>query len=143
MKAIVEHICLAASSLLLAVSCQRSGLEDGTGYLTVSLGLGDPSEITVKSAEAPSDDMVFSLSIVGEDGRHSYTVADYRTLATEPLAVAAGRYTVTATSGLGSAAAWGAPYYSGSTTLLVKPEQTSTANITCTLANTNLVVLSH
>ena len=134
------NAALAAILLLFALSCKKGGFDGGTGYLTVSLGMGDPSEITVKSPEAPAEDMVFSLSIVGEDGVHSYSVADHRTLATEPLAVAAGRYTVTATSGSDSAAAWGSPYYSGSTTILVKPEQKATANITCTLANTMVTV---
>ena len=129
----------AAAVLLLALSCAKREYS-GTGYLTVSLEMGDPSEITVKSPEAPSDDMVFSLSIVGDDGVHRYSVADYRTLATEPLAVAAGWYTVTATSGNDSAAAWGSPYYSGSQRILVKPERTNTVNITCTLANTMVTV---
>ena len=134
----ITGIFIAAAALLVLFSCKKGGFE-GTGYLTVSVGTEDP-ELVVKSPEAPSDDMVFSLSIVGEDGVHSYTVADARTLATEPLAVAAGRYTVTATSGNQSAAAWGSAYYSGSATILVKPEQKATANITATLANTMVTV---
>lgn len=130
---------LAAIVLLSVLSCAKREYS-GTGYLTVSLGMGDPSEITVKSPEAPDDDMIFSLSIVGDDGVHSYSVADYRTLATEPLAVAAGWYTVTAYSGSDNAAAWGSPYYSGSQRILVKPERTNTVNITCTLANTMVTV---
>lgn len=124
--------------LLALFSCRKGGYE-GTGYLTVSVGMEDP-ELVVKSPETPSEDMVFSLSIVGEDGIHSYTVEDARTLATEPLAVAAGRYTVTATTGIDTAANWGSAYYSGSTTILVKPEQTATARIVTTLANTMVTV---
>ena len=134
------NAALAAILLLFALSCTKRGFDGGTGYLAVSLGMGDPSEITVKSPEAPAEDMVFSLSIVGDDGVHSYSVADHRTLATEPLAVAAGRYTVTATSGSLSTADWGSPCYVGSTTILVKPETTNTANIVCTLANTKVTV---
>lgn len=122
---------------LLACSCKREAVQ--TGYLTVTVGTDIP-EIIVKSPEAPSDDMVFSLTIAGEDGIHNYTVEDARTLQTEPLAVAAGRYTVTATSGNGSPAAWGSAVYTGSTTLVVKPEQLNTANIVCTLANTMVTV---
>ncbi len=124
--------------ILSLFSCRKGGYE-GTGYLTVSVGMEDP-ELVVKSPETPSEDMVFSLSIVGEDGIHSYTVEDARTLATEPLAVAAGRYTVTATTGIDTAANWGSAYYSGSTTILVKPEQTATARIVTTLANTMVTV---
>ncbi len=124
--------------ILALFSCRKGGYE-GTGYLTVSVGMEDP-ELVVKSPETPSEDMVFSLSIVGEDGIHSYTVEDARTLATEPLAVAAGRYTVTATTGIDTAANWGSAYYSGSTTILVKPEQTATARIVTTLANTMVTV---
>ncbi len=138
MRRILTNFLPAALLAVLSLaSCKRD--EAGTGYLTVTLGTDVP-EIIVKSPEAPSEDMVFSLSIVGEDGIHSYTVADARTLETEPIAVAAGRYTVTATSGSDPRAAWGAPYYSGSTTILVKPEQLSTAHIVCTLANTMVTV---
>lgn len=132
------NICIAAVLLLLAYSCKKAGWE-GTGFLAVTVGTDDP-ELVVKSPETPSDDMVFSLSIVSEDGTHSYTVADARTLASEPLTVAAGRYTVTATSGQAMAADWGSAYYSGSATLLVKPEQKTTAHIVATLANTMVTV---
>ena len=134
----ITGIFIAAVLLLAAVSCKKGG-DEGMGYLTVTVGTDVP-EIIVKSPEAPSDDMVFSLTIAGEDGVHNYTVADARTLQTEPLAVAAGRYTVTATSGSDPQAAWGAPCYSGSASLLVKPEQTSTANIVATLSNTMVTV---
>ena len=132
------NICIAAVLLLAAFSCKKSGWEEA-GYLTVTVGTDNP-ELVVKSPEAPSDDLVFSLTIAGEDGVHNYSVADARTLMTEPLAVAAGRYTVTATSGSDPAAAWGAPCYSGATTLVVKPEQKTTANIIATLANTMVTV---
>ena len=131
-------ILLPAVLLLSLFSCKKSGPEE-MGYLMVTVGTDDP-ELIVKSPETPSEDMVFSLTIAGEDGVHNYTVADARTLATEPLAVAAGRYTVTATSGQSMAADWGSAYYSGSATLLVKPEQTSTARIVATLANTMVTV---
>ena len=134
----ITGIFIAAVLLLAAVSCKKGGFE-GTGFLSVTVGTDVP-EIIVKSPEAPSDDMVFSLTIAGEDGVHNYTVADARTLLTDPIAVAAGRYTVTATSGNQSAAAWGSAYYSGSTTILVKPEQKATANIVATLANTMVTV---
>ena len=134
-----KYFLPAALTLLSLASCKRDALDGGTGYLTVSIGTDLP-EIIVKSPEAPAEDMVFSLTIAGEDGVHNYTVADARTLETEPLAVAAGRYTVTATSGNVTPAAWGSAYYSGSTTLLVKPEQLNTANIVCTLANTMVTV---
>ena len=134
----ITRIFIPAVLLLALFSCKKGGFE-GTGYLSVSVGAELP-ELIVKSPEAPSDDMVFSLSIVGEDGIHSYTVADARTLATEPLAVAAGRYTVTATSGSQVSAEWGAAYYSGTATILVKPEQTTTANIVAKLANTMVTV---
>ena len=131
---------LPAALLLstLLVSCKRT--VEGIGYLAVTVGTEAP-EIIVKGLETPPEDLVFSLSIVGEDGVHSYTVADAKTLETEPLAVAAGRYTVTATSsGSTQAAAWGSPIYTGSTTLIVKPEQVNTAHIACTLANTMVTV---
>ena len=124
---------------LMMLSCAREARDGAVGYLAVNVGTDDP-EIIVKSGEAPSADMTFSLSIVGEDGVHSYTVDDYRTLADNPLPVAAGRYTITAVSGQESTASWGSPRYSGSTSVMVKPEQVNTATITCSLTNTMVTV---
>ena len=82
--------------LLLAVSCTRSLQEDGTGYLSVSLERDD--ELILKAAQAPSDDMVFSLSVY-RGAELVTTVDDYRTLLTQPLELLSGKYRVVASSG--------------------------------------------
>ena len=140
MRSVKIKTVFAALALLLVLSCTKREYPGGVGYLTVSLGTGDPSEITVKSQAAPPEDMVFSLSIVGEDGKHSYNVADHRTLATQPLTVAAGWYLITATSVETSTPETGSPVYGGSKRVLVKPEQTSEADIVCYLTNTMVTV---
>ena len=131
---------LAAVSCLLALSCERGVTGEGYGQLTVNMGFGSPEEIQVKSPTAPPADMVFSLSIVSQDLQHTYTVDDHRTLAAEPLTLPAGTYTVTASTGTPSNARWESPCYSGSASVLVKPEQKATANIVASLSDTKVTV---
>ena len=75
--------------LFLAVSCTRSLQEEGTGYLSVSLERDD--ELILKAAQAPSDDMTFSLSVY-RGAELVTTVEDYRTLQTQPLELLSGKY---------------------------------------------------
>ena len=127
--------------LTLAVSCSlRETVRDGFGYLSVSLGADTSSELVVKAGEAPADDQVFSLTVTSDKTGEATVVSDYRTLQQEPLRLAVGSYTVKASSGTLQDAAWDAPVYEGSTQVLIKPEQTNTADITCTLANTMVTV---
>ena len=118
--------------LLLAVSCTRSLQEDGTGYLSVSLERDD--ELILKAAQAPSDDMVFSLSVY-RGAELVTTVDDYRTLLTQPLELLSGKYRVVASSGTDAEASIESPYYEGSAEVTVPVAKTVSAQIVCTLAN--------
>ena len=133
---------LLAAAVMMAgiVSCREGRIGSPVGTLSVSVGTTEPGELIVKGGVAPADDLVFSLTIDREDGTGHYEVADHRILATEPLTVPAGRYTVNAVSGTGAKAAWDDPFYSGSASVLVKPEQDNTATVTCSLANTLVTV---
>ena len=132
---------LAAATILAGLaSCREVRVGESVGTLSVSVGTSEPGELIVKGGEAPAEGLVFSLSIDREDGTGHYEVADHRTLEGNPLTLPAGRYTVSAVSGNGAKAAWDNPFYSGSASVLVKPEQDNTATVTCTLANTLVTV---
>ena len=118
--------------LFLAVSCTRSLQEEGTGYLSVSLERDD--ELILKAAQAPSDDMTFSLSVY-RGAELVTTVEDYRTLQTQPLELLSGKYRVVASSGTDAEAAIESPYYEGSVEVTVPVNKTVSAQIVCTLAN--------
>ena len=123
-------------------SCRRETASDGRsyGYLTVALAEDDSSSDIVVKAPGDGEDLGFSLEITPKDGGETITVADHRTLAAEPLKIAAGNYTIVAKSGTLQNAAWDAPYYEGQTDILIKPEQENVANITATQANTAVTV---
>ena len=142
MKVKLEHLARIFAAVVLAMgafSC-RHGLSEPEGTLSVSVAPSAPGELIVKGGEAPAEDLVFSLSIDREDGTGHYEIADHRTLIGNPMTLPAGRYTISAVSGTGAKAMWDNPFYSGSTEVLVKPEQENTATVTCTLANTLVTV---
>ena len=125
MKVKLEHLARIFAAVVLAMgafSC-RHGLSEPEGTLSVSVAPSAPGELIVKGGEAPAEDLVFSLSIDREDGTGHYEIADHRTLIGNPMTLPAGRYTISAVSGTGAKAMWDNPFYSGSTEVLVKPEQ--------------------
>ena len=136
MKRLISILLL--SGILTALSCSRQEEVRGTGYLTVQIRSDAAPEVVVKSAGEP--DPVFSLTVVSRETGAETTVADARSLAADPLVLPAGEYTVRATSGTDAEAAWNAPFYAGSADILVKPEQTTEAEVTCTLANVMVTV---
>lgn len=123
----------AAALILAALSCTReAGVQEAFGALEVDLWCNAP-EIIVKSATPTADDIPFTLTIAGEDGRHNYSIADHRTLAAEPLLIPAGKYTISAKGGDADGSGWGVRSWKGSTSLTVKPEQQNRATISCSL----------
>ena len=129
-------LILAAAAL---PACSHGDLSREYGFLKLRLSEEISVEtLSTKSAGAAEDP--FRLEITSASTGETIQVPDCRTLETEPLTLVAGRYKVEAFSGENSPAAWNAPYYSGSTDVTVKPEQTTTAEITATLASSMVTV---
>ena len=129
-------LILAAAALS---ACSQGDISREYGFLKLHLSEELSVEtLSTKSAGAAEDP--FRLEITSASTGETIQVPDCRTLETEPLTLVAGRYKVEAFSGENSPAAWNAPYYSGTTDVLVKPEQTTTANITATLASSMVTV---
>ena len=133
-----RSLTLLSALLLLLPSCMHEVGTDASGYLKVDV-LEDFSSETVVT-KADGGDPVFSLEVKSLRTGKVTTVADASTLSAEPLTLAVGRYSVTASSGEVQNAAFDAPVYAGSQEVQIKPDQTATANITCSLANTMVSV---
>jgi len=133
-----RSLTLLSVLLLLLPSCMHEDGKDASGYLKVDV-LEDFSSETVVT-KADGGDPVFSLEVKSLRTGKVTTVADASTLSAEPLVLAVGRYSVTASSGDVQNAAFDAPVYAGSQEVQIKPDQTATANITCSLANTMVSV---
>lgn len=125
----------AAALILAALSCTREvSRESGSGVLKLNIGTKAP-ELIVRSGfgtQMPA----FSVQIESEDGKHAYSVADSRDFPAEGLEIAAGIYTVNVESLPVAASEWGTPAWAGSAKVTVKPEQKTSANISCTMSNT-------
>ena len=113
-------------------------LPSGYGFLKLKLHEDIGVETLTKSAGAP--DPLFSLEVTSAQTGEKTLVPDYRALETEPLSLVAGRYDLQVFSGSNAPAAWNAPYYSGKTSVILKPEQTTTAEIEASLASSMVTV---
>lgn len=137
MKRIYLYMAILLASTL--VSCNERIIEPaGYGYLGVSLERDD--DVILKSLEAPSDDMVFTIEVYrGEE--LVATCADHRTLDESPLKLPVDTYRVVATAGNVSAeAGFDMPVYSGETEVPVLPDRKNEAEIVASLANVKVTV---
>lgn len=134
-KTIMRHAWALAVPMLLAVSCKENVSGDpGKGQLGIT-AMCD-TEISVKSAAAPGDDMVFSVSVYDENNTLAAHVADHNDLAGKPFSLHSGAYRIEIVNGDPSVgAAFDAPVYSGQTNAVVKPDRLTSATVTATLAN--------
>lgn len=129
--------------LLLALSACSREPEGGTGFLSVALGDDGSVDVVTRGAVPAAE--AYSLAVSRDGSEHVVTVPDHRTLAQTPLELSAGIYTVKAWKASSASsepadAAWNAPFYSGKTTVTILPGRTSTARVTCALANTGVSV---
>ena len=134
-----RSLILLSVLLLLLPSCTHETGSDGSGYLKVDVQEDHSSETIATKADG--GDPVFSLEVKSLRTGKVTTVEDAATLLSNPLVLAVGRYSVTASSSEMQNAAFDAPVYEGSVDVQIKPEQTATASITCTLANTMVSVV--
>ncbi len=130
---------MALLSLWLVTSCNTEMIQSNShGYLDISLG-SDLSEEVVTRADG---ELAFSVDVVNASGvsvvsREISATTDGRPTVSDPIELTVGSYTVEAASGENLNAAFGNPYYAGrSASIKVSPNRTTTANVTCTLANT-------
>lgn len=134
----MKRFCYSLVSVLVLVSafsCRKAEIESGYGYLSVALDRDDSEDLVFKSA--PADDQIFSVTIYNPLGQEVANVEDYRQLASEPLVLPAGNfdYTALASSGAGKAAAFGEPFYSGTSGFRIDNGKTTEVEITCALSN--------
>ena len=122
--------------LALAISsCERVDIEVGqTGYLCVDLQQDLTVDPVFKSDAA--EDMTFSITVRDDRDEVIAVYDDHRELASQPLELRAGFiYKVSASSAEISAAAFDAPFYSGSAEVEIKENIVNTVPVTVSLAN--------
>lgn len=135
-----KKILYISALVMLSAACSTERQEEGKGYLKVNIASQETPLFIVKGGEGGEEEMVFSLNIKNNSSGQEQNIPDHRVLASEPVSLNVGSYTVKASSGELLNAAWNAPVYSGQTMVNIRPEQTNTASINCGLANTIVTV---
>lgn len=129
---------LIIAAVFAIAACSKNEQAEGYGYLSVKLSSDEISTVVVKGSVP--DDMTFALQVKNSTTGEIHLVDDSRNLESEPLKLAPGSYTITASSGISENAVWNSPVYSGTATVVIRPETVSTASIKCRLATTMVTV---
>ena len=135
---ILCHALLAA----VLLSCSHDGLRDnGEGWLCARVYEDDALDVRIPQLRSVNDGTpVFSLTVYdAKDVRKAY-LEDCSVLADNPLALPVGSYTAVVSSAETGAAAFGAPFYTGSTGFSIVSGEVANIDITASVANTKVTV---
>ena len=138
MKKIYLFLFVILSTLSIT-SCQQDDLNDNIGYLRIEVGTNAYVDTRIAADYNPKQ---IALQILDSKGGIVESTDDWETLSGQQIRLAAGTYTVIASSNGfdGSESGFDIPYYAGSQQITVQTGKEVTANITCTLANVKVTV---
>ena len=134
---------LLASAGLLAAGCSTENDTEATGYGTLSVSCTADTSIDTASAEASGTPEApaagaFSLTVTGETGTQKWdTLTEFEQSET---VFRMGSYTVAIAHGDPDAEGAGKPYYYAEQKIEVLPRRTVNADLTATVANSQVVI---
>jgi hypothetical protein len=132
-------------SAFAVYSCQsETDLNDGVGYLTLDIETVSVVNPNSRVSEDYNPKML-AVKVVDDDENVYFTTDDYTTLKDKAIRLNPGKYTVVAYSYDSSfngqnESGFDIPYYAGQTVVNIEKGTSTTANITCTLANVKVSV---
>lgn len=138
-----QLIYLLASACLLAAGCSTENKTDETGYGTLAINCTADTSIDTASAEASGTPEApaagaFSLTVTGETGTQKWdTLTEFEQSQT---VFRMGAYTVAIAHGDPDAEGAGKPYYYAEQKIEVLPRRTVNADLTATVANSQVVI---
>jgi len=138
-----QLIYLLASAGLLAAGCSTENDTEATGYGTLSVSCTADTSIDTASAEASGTPAApaagaFSLTVTGETGTQKWdTLTEFEQSET---VFRMGSYTVAIAHGDPDAEGAGKPYYYAEQKIEVLPRRTVNADLTATVANSQVVI---
>ncbi|MBR4095036.1 MAG: DUF4493 domain-containing protein, partial [Bacteroidales bacterium] len=119
-------------------SCNKDGGSAGTGFLKLNISQDESLVVVGTKAEA---DPVYKVEVQNSEGVVVASYDNHNDMATSPLKLKAGKYTVIGTTGEnGGHAAFGMPVYQGKDEVEVVVGQTTTAEVVCTLSQVKVTV---
>lgn len=119
--------------LLLFTACKEEDMALGEGSVRLSVRVSDDVAVVTRSVD-PVIYNTMQTRIYSSKGLIRYY--DATTPIPETLNLASGQYHVFVLAGDSVPAAFNTPYYTGSTDFDVRSGETTTASVTCTVANT-------
>lgn len=119
--------------LLLFTACKEEDMALGEGSVRLNVRVSDDVAVVTRSVD-PVIYNTMQTRIYSSKGLIRYY--DATTPVPETLNLASGQYHVFVLAGDSVPAAFNAPYYTGSTDFDVRSGETTTASVTCTVANT-------
>lgn len=119
--------------LLLFTACKEEDMALGEGSVRLSVRVSDDVAVVTRAVD-PGIYNTMQTRIYSSKGLIRYY--DATTPVPETLNLASGQYHVFVLAGDSVPAAFNAPYYTGSTGFDVRSGETTTASVTCTVANT-------
>ena len=138
-----QLIYILASACLLAAGCSTENKTDETGYGTLAINCTADTSIDTASAEASGTPEApaagaFSLTVTGETGTQKWdTLTEFEQSET---VFRMGSYTVAIAHGDPDAEGAGKPYYYAEQKIEVLPRRTVNADLTATVANSQVVI---
>lgn len=119
--------------LLLFTACKEEDMALGEGSVRLNVRVSDDVAVVTRAVD-PGIYNTMQTRIYSSKGLIRYY--DATTPVPETLNLASGQYHVFVLAGDSVPAAFNAPYYTGSTGFDVRSGETTTASVTCTVANT-------
>ena len=117
-------------------SCSRENvIPDGYGYMTAAVTRDNSTiDVTTKAGENTDSEITFKLDVYN-GAELVQTIADHKTLSSNPLQLKTAKYTVKASNRDEVAAIFDSPRYAGETAIEIKPNTTVNASIKCSLSD--------
>lgn len=110
-------------------------IPDGYGYMTAAVTRDNSTiDVTTKADENTDSEITFKLDVCNGT-ELVQTIADHKTLSSNPLQLKTDKYTVKASNRDEVAAIFDSPRYAGETTIEIKPNTTVNASIKCSLSD--------
>ena len=131
-----NYIGIGIFGLASLIACQRETvMPDGYGYMTAAVTRDNSTiDVTTKADENTDSEITFKLDVYN-GAELVQTIADHKTLSSNPLQLKTAKYTVKASNREELVAIFDSPRYAGESTIEIKPNTTVNASIKCSLSD--------
>lgn len=131
----VKYLTILLIGLIICSCSRENVIPDGYGYMTAAVTRDNSTiDVTTKAGENKDSEITFKLDVYN-GAELVQTIADHKTLSSNPLQLKTAKYTVKASNRDEVAAIFDSPRYAGETTIEIKPNTTVNASIKCSLSD--------